>query len=341
MRVFELQRQFAQLWKLSRAQLDDPSQKAYVRHQAMILWDHNRDAALTRKVFGASRASLYRWRKRWIPSDPSSLEDRSSRPRRVRRPAWSDELVEAVLTLRQQYPRWGKDKLVRLVHDAGHTTSTSTVGRILNQLKQTGRLTEAPRGRVLARRRRVQRPYAVRKPPDYQVERPGDLVQLDTLDVHIMPGVHHKHFTARDVVSRWDVLDIYTRATAATAASFLDHLQAQAPFAITAIQVDGGSEFHGAFEQQCRDRQIKLFVLPPRSPKLNGSVESAQRTHTEEFYQVYDLPWRVRDIRPHLKHWQDTYNYIRPHQSLGQLTPAQFLANAGILPRPPPLSHTS
>jgi len=27
-------------------------------------------------------------------------------------------------------------------------------------------------------------------------------------------------------------------------------------------------------------------VLPPRSPKLNGAVERANRTHTEEFYQV-------------------------------------------------------
>ena len=181
----------------------------------------------------------------------------------------------------------------------------------------------------------------MRKPHGYPVQRPGDLVQIDTLNVHILPGMHHKQFTARDVLSRWDVLDIHSRATAATASRFLNHLTTHAPFPISAIQVDGGSEFRGALTQECRLRQIKLFVLPPRSPKLNGSVESAQRTHTEEFYQVYDLPWTCRDIRPHLQRWQHTYNYIRPHQSLGQRTPAQFLADAGILPRPPPLSHTS
>ena len=80
------------------------------------------------------------------------------------RPAWSAQLVEAVLQLRRQYPRWGKDKLVWLVRQEGHTTSTSTVGRILRHLKQTGRLKEAPRGRKVTRRRRAQRPYAVRKP---------------------------------------------------------------------------------------------------------------------------------------------------------------------------------
>jgi hypothetical protein len=58
------------------------------------------------------------------------------------------------------------------------------------------------------------------------------------------------------------------------------------PFAIRAIQVDGGSEFHAAFEAECQRRALRLFVLPPRSPKLNGAVERAQRTHREEFYEL-------------------------------------------------------
>jgi hypothetical protein len=41
-------------------------------------------------------------------------------------------------------------------------------------------------------------------------------------------------------------------------------------------------------------RGIRLFVLPPRSPKLHGAVERANGTHTEEFYEVTtaepDLP---------------------------------------------------
>jgi len=42
------------------------------------------------------------------------------------------------------------------------------------------------------------------------------------------------------------------------------------PFTIRAIQVDGDSEFEAVFEEECLRRDIKLFVLPPRSPKLNG-----------------------------------------------------------------------
>ena len=70
----------------------------------------------------------------------------------------------------------------------------------------------------------------MRKPKEYQAREPGDIVQVDTLDVRPLPGVVLKHFTARDVVSRWDVLEVHTRATATTAKAFLDTLQDRLPF---------------------------------------------------------------------------------------------------------------
>ena len=55
-----------------------------------------------------------------------------------------------------------------------------------------------------------------------------------------------------------------TRATAATAAQFLDTLQHRMPFPIRAVQVDGGSEFAAEFEQACQQRGLHLlrFELP-------------------------------------------------------------------------------
>ncbi len=58
---------------------------------------------------------------------------------------------------------------------------------------------------------------------------PGDLVELDTLDVRPLPGIVLKHFTARDVVSRWDVLEAHRRATSTAAAAFLDQIEKQCP----------------------------------------------------------------------------------------------------------------
>ena len=97
------------------------------------------------------------------------------------------------------------------------------------------------------------------------------------------------------------------------------------PSPVKAIQVDGGSEFEAIFEQECQNRGIKLFVLPPRSPKLNGHVERAQRTYTEEFYEITNTSFEIRELNQALLEWEKVYNTIRPHQALGYLTPQQFL----------------
>lgn len=127
------------------------------------------------------------------------------------------------------------------------------------------------------------------------------------------------------MVSRWDVVEAHTRATVTTSAGFLDAIQKRMPFPVRAIQVDGGSEFHAGFETECQRRGLRLFVLPPRSPQLNGWVERAQRTHTEEFYEVVDFSLEVAPLNLELQAWELTYNTIRPHQALGYLTPQKYI----------------
>jgi len=229
-----------------------------------------------------------------------------------------------VLQLREQYPRWGKDKLVVLLRKEGIAVSTSMAGRILKQLKDSGQLIE-PLSERRRSNRHSPRPYAIRKPKGYLAKEPGDLVEVDTVDLRPVPGVILKHFTARDVVSKWDVLGLYSRATANTAAQFLDAILERTPNEVKALQVDGGSEFKADFEALCEERGLPLFVLPPRSPKLNGCVERGNRTHREEFYEVYDLDWSVAGVRPDLLRWEHIYNEIRPHQALGYLTPWEYI----------------
>lgn len=284
-----------------------------------------RNASLTCRYFGISRQTFYRWKRRYDPRNLGSLESHSHRPHHLRKPTWTAELARAVLSLREEYPRWGKDKLVVLLHQKGWQLSTSMVGRILKYLKERGVLREPPRNSISVGKRRWKRPYAMRKPKEYQVKEPGDLVEVDTLDVRPFPGVVLKHFTARDVVSRWDVVEAHSRATARVATLFLESLKARLPFPLKAVQVDGGSEFEAAFEEACREKGIKLFLLPPRSPKLNGHVERAHRTHTEEFYEVTDFPLELAPLNQKLKAWERIYNTVRPHQALGYLTPLQFL----------------
>ncbi|MGH7274126.1 MAG: integrase core domain-containing protein [Nitrospiria bacterium] len=337
MRVFGLIRQFQQLSHYQEVKLTTQEQD---RLRALALWEETGEVDLACQTFGLSRASLYRWRKRLNPKDLTSIQDRSRRPHRLRKPTWPLDLVEAVKRLRETYPRWGKDKLVVLLGREGFSASTSTVGRILTYLKQHHRLIESPRFTLSARKRRWTRPYAIRKPSDYVPRRPGDLVQIDTLDLRPVPGVILKQFTARDVVSRWDVLKVHSRATAQLASQFIQTLKQRMPFPIRAFQVDGGSEFFAEFEETCQQLGIRLFVLPPKSPKLNGAVERANRTHTEEFYEVTESSWTVEKLNQELLEWEKIYNTIRPHQALRYLTPLQFLQQQGIIPNiNPSLSH--
>ncbi len=88
-----------------------------------------------------------------------------------------------MLRLREGYPRWGRDKLVVLLHQEGYSVSTSKLGRIIRRLKDRGCPREPVRNHVSAHRRGIKRPYAMRKPKGYQVAQPRDLIQLDTLDI--------------------------------------------------------------------------------------------------------------------------------------------------------------
>jgi len=284
---------------------------------------HN--ARKTCRHFDISPDTFYRWKKLYDPHNLTTLEDRSHRPKRVRQHTWTSDIEQKVLAIRERYPRWGKAKLAVLLKEEGIELSVSMVGRILKHLKERGILIEPIPNHISARKRQTKRPYAIRKPKDYIATVPGDIVQVDTLDVRPLPGVIFKQFTARDIVSRWDVVKSCSNATSRAAARFVDAILERMPFEVRAIQIDGGSEFEGIFEEVCKNYGIKLFVLPPRSPKLNGYVERANRTHTEEFYELTDASFEMDELNKALLKWEYIYNTVRPHQSLGYLTPNKYL----------------
>ena len=180
-----------------------------------------------------------------------------------------------VRELRADYPMWGKAKLTVLLRRQGYAVSESTVGRILKRLMTRGEITPVPSLRRKAPRaaRRI-RPHARRLPKGRKASTPGEIVQRDVLSVcrgRRTPAI--KQFTACDPVAKWTCAKACRRATANNAKDFLDKLIADIPFPIQAIQVDGGSGFKADFETECRNRNIDLFELPPRSPELNGHVE--------------------------------------------------------------------
>ncbi|MDP3998945.1 MAG: integrase core domain-containing protein [bacterium] len=284
------------------------------------------NARLTCRYFGISPPTFYRWRRRFNPRNLTTLEAKSPKPLRVRQPEISFEAVEKVRQLREEYPRWGKDKLVVLLKRQGIHTSVSTVGRTIKRLKLRGVLKEPINAALvkLARKRKWKPRYATRIPKDYQIRAPGDLVEVDTLTVKLLPDLVRYQFTARDIVSKRDGLKAYSKQTSFCAALFLDHLERKFPFKIKACQIDGGSEWKKDFEKGCQGRGIALFVLPPRSPKLNGCVERANGTHRREFYEVKEIELSLVEHNKQLERWEYICNYVRPHQALDYLTPDEY-----------------
>jgi len=80
-------------------------------------------------------------------------------------------------------------------------------------------------------------------------------------------------------------------------------------------------------------KRLPLFVLPPKSPKLNAHVERSHRTHNEEFYEVQADSDQLPALNQQLRRWEKTYNCVRPHQSLAYLTPLEFLTRWKANPR--------
>ena len=67
-------------------------------------------------------------------------------------------------------------------------------------------------------------------------------------------------------------------------------------------------------------------ALPPSRPLLPGAVERSQSTWRYEFYACHDLPHRLDKLQPLVDAFAYRFNHHRPHQALGDLTPAEYLS---------------
>lgn len=291
---------------------------------------HGQNARLTCRHFGLSPDVFYRWRKRYKPGHLVTLEDtKSRRPQTTHQPHTDPVLVARVKALREQYPRWGKKKLYVMVTREGFKTSESTVGRILNRLRAQGRLTEPAvvTTRLAGKKRRSisKRPYAQRRDWDYKPTKPGDLIQVDTVHIRTTDNSKRYQFTSSDYISKYTARAVGQHVTSTAAARVIDAMFDRLPVRPVAIQVDGGSEFMAVFEQACKAKGIRLYVLPPHSPKLNGVVERMNRTSREEIYDLgLHALMTVEEHNRLLKDQDYIYNHIRPHEALGMLTPNEY-----------------
>jgi len=97
------------------------------------------------------------------------------------------------------------------------------------------------------------------------------------------------------------------------------------------IRVDNGPEFIAEnLDVWCKKdgRNIDLQFIQKGKPTQNGYIERFNRSYREEVLSVYlfDSLTQVRDLT---QQWMWEYNNIRPHDSLLNLPPIQFLLKYG------------
>jgi len=283
--------------------------------------------AMVLEVLDISRSTLYRDKRALKQFGLPGLETKSQRPKNTRKPIYSRELENLVLKLRNQEPSWGKIKIHKLlIRDHGIDVSLATVGRIISRFLAKKKIQTAylAANKNKPKRRRIFNKHATRWKYGMKAENPGEMIQIDHMSVYCNSSCI-KHFKAVCPVTRYMVCEVYTTASSTTASKFLTKVIEDMPFKVSSIQVDGGSEFMKHFEALCQELNLKLLVLPPRSPKYNGKVERCNGITREEFYSRYTDVFDITTIKPHLSKYQDKYNTYRPHQALNNLTPMEYI----------------
>ena len=301
----------------------------YERKEKVLLFNELRRAGCSEKLatraIKTPRSTLFRWKKQYQTLGLAGLEKESTAPNRRRQRKWPASLEQKVLSLRKQNPLYGKNKIkVILARDWNIIVSVSAIGRIISMLIKKGLIQDA----AFYYARRSTRPrlftgHAQRWKKGMKAKIPGELIQIDHMSVSV--GVFSAmHFQAICPITKLVVEEAYHAATSEVASRFLQLVRQQMPFAIKSIQVDGGSEFKGEFEQACKIAAISLFVLPPRSPECNGTVERANGAAKFEFYHLYEGAIGLSHLRRELKYYVQKYNTFRPHQALQYLTPLEY-----------------
>ena len=93
------------------------------------------------------------------------------------------------------------------------------------------------------------------------------------------------------------------------------------------IRVDNGPEFTGSkLEDWAKDHETEIEFIEPGKPNQNAFIERFNRTYREEVLDLW-LFATLDQVRTETWKFLLDYNEDRPYDSLGDLTPSEYLIN--------------
>lgn len=238
------------------------------------------------------------------------------RPKHPRLPRAAAD--EAVVALSLEHPELGADKIASMVRRQGHRLSN----RRARQLRREECLTVSPR-------------------------KPKESRRGESTGKHPQKGAYRGHVWTWDFIHDWtlkggafrvlSVVDEYTREVLALhverhigsgkVREVMERLVAEhgAP---GFIRSDNGPEFVArSLREWLAWVRIKTLYIEPGSPWQNGFVESFHDKFRSECL-ARELFYTLGEARVVIGDWRNKYNGVRPHRSLGMLTPEEFAAKS-------------
>lgn len=274
------------------------------------------------RAFGVDVKTVNKWVARFVAEGPAGLADRSSRPKRLRKPT-PPATTEQIIALRRQRLT-GK----QIAQETG--VSPATVSRILRAAK-------------LSRAKDLEPVEPVVR---YERQTPGELIHLDIKKLGRFEKVGHRITGDRtgqsnnrgvgwefvhvciDDASRLAFSQVMKDETAQSAVPFLKAAvayYASLGVKVTRVMTDNGSCYKAfAFRDACAELGLKHIRTKPYTPKTNGKAERFIQTALREW--AYAQAYPTSDHRAaELPFWLHRYNWHRPHGGIKFQTPISRL----------------
>ena len=222
-------------------------------------------------------------------------------------------LRRKMLEIAERRKRFGMPRMMVMLRREGWVDNHKRVERIYSE-----------EGMTLRRRKRRKKFVGPRVPLPVP-ERPNQHLSMDFVHDRLINGRKIRALTMVDNFSRESPdLEVDTSIGGRRVVRVLDrHIERHgAPEVIT---IDNGTEFDGkAMDEWAFKNKVKLDFIRPGKPNENAFIESFNGKFRDECLNQ-NLFETLDDARKKIEDWRIDYNEQRPHSSLKNLTPKEFL----------------
>jgi len=318
--------------RLDRLLQFNKSEVAKFRHQ-VIEFHNNNGTSKTIEAYGIPKPTIYRWKKAFNDNEGKliALIPKSTAPKKKREMIIDYRIINWLKEERELHPV-GKGILKPLLDQYCQSIgikppSESLIGKIIKRKnifpKINGRTYHNANSKC-AERKPNYKPKVKKSP---KPEKFG-YIEIDTITEFNL-GVRRYIFNAIDVKLKFKFSYPYKSLNSKNAKDFMQKLEEVYPLKgrIHIVQTDNGLEFQKEFDQYLQMRDIKHLFIYPRCPKINGYIERANRTLKQEFVtrNKYLLFTDMDEFKHKLMEHLVWYNTKRVHQSLGKVSPMDYL----------------